>query len=86
VDYQKLGEPGPTRGSVRRALWKPLPREITVSEADVDAEVAPGRVGAAPQAIRSLLERGNELDGLRLAREAKTLALLVEHAKIEPGR
>ena len=33
-----------------------------------------------------MLERGNELEGLRLTlREAKTLALLVEHAKIEPA-
>ena len=42
--------------------------------------------GRSPQAVRSLLERGNELEGLRLAlREAKTLAFLIEHAKIAPA-
>jgi hypothetical protein len=54
----------------------------------VDAEIArlAQESGRAPQAIRTLLERGDELEGLRLTlREAKTLALLVEHAKIEPA-
>jgi trigger factor len=61
---------------------------LTVEEADVDAEIArlAQDSGRAPQAIRSLLERGNELEGLRLTlREAKTLGFLVEHAKIEPA-
>ena len=61
---------------------------LTVGEGDVDAEIArlAQDSGRAPQAIRSLLERGNELEGMRLTlREAKTLALLVEHAKIEPA-
>ena len=92
-DYQKLSvelRPDAER-SVRRALLLEAiaaREEVTVSDADVDAEVArlARESGRAPQAIRSLLERGNELDGLRLAlREAKTLALLVEHAQVEPA-
>lgn len=92
-DYQKLAaelRPDAER-SVRRALLLEAiaaREEVTASDADVDAEVArlAEESGRAPQAIRSLLERGNELEGLRLAlREAKTLALLVEHAKVEPA-
>ena len=92
-DYQKLAaelRPDAER-SVRRALLLEAiaaREELTAGEADVDAEVArlARDSGRAPQAIRSMLERGNELDGLRLTlREAKTLALLVEHAKIEPA-
>jgi len=92
-DYQKLAaelRPDAER-SVRRALLLEAiaaREEITVSDADVDAEVArlAEESGRAPQTIRSLLERGNELDGLRLTlREKKTVALLVEHAKIEPA-
>ena len=91
-DYQKLAaelRPDAER-SVRRALLLEAiaaREEVTVSDADVDAEVArlAEESGRAPQTIRSLLERGNELEGLRLAlREAKTLALLVEHGKVEP--
>jgi trigger factor len=92
-DYQKLAaelRPDAER-SVRRALLLEAiaaREELTVGEADVDAEVArlARDSGRAPQAIRSMLERGNELEGLRLTlREAKTLALLIEHAKIEPA-
>jgi trigger factor len=92
-DYQKLSaelRPDAER-SVRRALLLEAiaaREEIVVGDADVDAEVArlARESGRAPQTIRSLLERGNELDGLRLAlREAKTLALLVEQAKVEPA-
>ena len=92
-DYQKLSaelRPDAER-SVRRALLLEAiaaREEITATETDVDAEVArlAHESGRAPQAIRSLLERGNELDGLRLTlREAKTLALLIEHAQIEPA-
>jgi trigger factor len=92
-DYQKLAadiRPDAER-SVRRALLLEAiagREEITATEADVDAEVArlAQDSGRAPQAIRTLLERGEELDGLRLTlREAKTLALLIEHAKIEPA-
>lgn len=53
----------------------------------MEAEVARIAAGSNrnPQAIRSLLERGGELDGLRHAlREAKALAFLVEHAHVEP--
>jgi trigger factor len=92
-DYQKLSaelRPDAER-SVRRALLLEAiaaREEIVVGDADVDAEVArlARESGRAPQTIRSLLERGTELDGLRLAlREAKTLALLVEQAKVEPA-
>jgi trigger factor len=91
-DYAKLsGELRPdAERSVRRALLLEAiaaREELTVGEADEEAEIArlARESGRAPQVVRSLLERGNELDGLRLTlREAKTLALLVEHAKIEP--
>jgi trigger factor len=92
-DYQKLAtelRPDAER-TVRRALLLEAiaaREEITATDADVDAEVArlAQDSGRPPQAIRSLLERGNELDGLRLTlREAKTVALLVEHARIEPA-
>jgi trigger factor len=92
-DYEKLGaelRPDAER-AVRRALLLEAVaarEELTVDDADVEAEIArlARDSGRAPQAVRSLLERGGELDGLRLAlREAKTLALLIEHAHIEPG-
>lgn len=76
--------------AVRRALLLEAIAEregLTVSEEEVEAEVARIAAGSNrnPQAIRSLLERGGELDGLRHAlREAKALAFLVEHAHIEP--
>jgi trigger factor len=91
-DYQKLSaelRPDAER-TVRRALLLEAiaaREELTASDADVDAEVTrlARESGRAPQAVRSLLERGNELEGLRLTlREAKTLADLVEHAKVEP--
>jgi trigger factor len=92
-DYEKLSaelRPDSVR-SVRRALLLEAiaaREEVAVGDADVDVEVArlAQESGRAPQAVRSLLERGNELDGLRLAlREAKTLALLIAHAKVEPA-
>jgi len=43
--------------------------------------------GRAPQAVRSLLQRGGELAAMRSGlREAKVLKLLVEHANIQPGK
>jgi trigger factor len=92
-DYQKLSaeiRPDAER-SVRRALLLEAiaaREEVAVGEAEVDEEIArlARESGRAPQTVRSLLERGNELDGLRLAlREAKTLARLIEHAKVEPA-
>jgi trigger factor len=92
-DYEKLSaelRPDAQR-AVRRALLLEAiaaREELTISDADVDAEVArlARESGRAPQAVRSLLQRGDELEGLRLAlREARTLTLLVEHAKIEPA-
>src|SRR5262245_59337246 len=92
-DYQKLSadlRPDAER-AVRRALLLEAiaaREELTVSDADVDAEIArlAQESGRAPQAVRSLLERGEELEGLRLTlREAKTLAFLVEQARVEPA-
>jgi trigger factor len=77
--------------AVRRALLLEAiaeREELTVAEAEVQAEIErlARESGRAPQAVRSLLERGGDLDGLRLAlREAKTLGFLVEHAQIEPA-
>jgi trigger factor len=92
-DYQKLASEIRPDGerAVRRALLLEAiaaREEITASDADVDAEIArlSRDSGRAPQTVRSLLERGGELEGLRLTlREAKTLAVLVEHATIEPA-
>jgi len=89
-DYAKLTEelrPEAAR-AVRRALLLEAVAEaegLTVPDEEVDAEVA--RIAREsnrnPQAVRSLLERGGELEGLRYAmREAKALAFLIEHARI----
>jgi trigger factor len=92
-DYEKLAaelRPDAER-AVRRALLLEAiaaKEEIVIGDTDVDAEVQrlAAESGRAPQAVRSLLERGDELEGLRLAlREARTMGLLVEHAKIEPA-
>lgn len=92
-DYQKLSaelRPDAER-SVRRALLLEAiagREELATSDADVDAEVArlAEESGRPPQVIRSLLERGGDLAGLQLSlREAKTVAFLIEHAKIEPA-
>ncbi len=92
-DYEKLAaelRPDAER-VVRRALLLEAiaaKEEIAIGDADVDAEVLrlAQESGRAPQAVRSLLERGDGLDGLRLAlREARSLGLLVEHAHIEPA-
>ena len=91
-DYAKLSSelrPDAERAVRRSLLLEAIAarEELTVDDADVDAEIArlARESGRAPQVVRSLLERGNDLDGLHLTlREAKTLALLVEHAKIEP--
>lgn len=91
-DYAKLTEelrPEATR-AVRRALLLEAIAEregLTVSEEELEAEVAriARESGRAPQAVRSLLERGGELEGLRHGlREAKTRAFLVERARIYP--
>ena len=85
VPHGLVGDRGRPAGRLLEAIA--AREELTVGEADVEAEIArlARESGRAPQVVRSLLERGNELDGLRLTlREAKTLALLVERAKIEP--
>jgi trigger factor len=89
-DYGKLGEelrPAALR-AVRWALVQEAiaeKEELAVSEAEVDAEV--GRMardsGRAPQAVRSLLQKSGDLEGLRLnLREQKVLNLLIEHADV----
>jgi trigger factor len=91
-DYAKLTDelrPDAERAVRRGLLLEAIAEreEITVSDADVDAEIErlAAEAGRPPQAIRALLERRDELGGLRLAlREARTLTLLVEHAAIEP--
>ena len=76
--------------AVRRALILEAiaqREEIAVSDTEVDAEVEriAEESGRAPQAVRSLLQRGGDLDGLRLGlREARVLKLLVEQADIHP--
>jgi trigger factor len=77
--------------AVRRALLLEAiaeREEIAVDEAEVEAEIArlARDAGRAPQAMRSLLERGGDLTGLRLAlREQKTLAFLIQHADVQPA-
>jgi trigger factor len=92
-DYAKLTQdlrPDATR-TVRRALVLEAiadREELTVGPDEVDAEVAriAAESGRAPQTVRALLERGGDLDGMRLAlREAKTLALVVEQAVVRPA-
>jgi trigger factor len=92
-DYEKLA--AELRSEAERAVRRALileaiaeREELTADDADVEAEIArlARESGRAPQTVRSLLERGGDLDGLRLTlREGKTLALLVEHAQIEPA-
>lgn len=91
-DYARLtGElrPDATRAVRRGLLLEAIgdKEEITVSEAEVEAEIArlARESDRAPQAIRSLLQRGGDLEGLRRGlREAKTLAFLVEQAQVHP--
>ncbi|HSE96107.1 MAG TPA: trigger factor [Methylomirabilota bacterium] len=77
--------------AVRRALLLEAiaeREEIAVDEAEVDAEIErlARDAGRAPQAMRSLLERGGDLAGLRLAlREQKTLDFLIQHADVQPA-
>ena len=91
-DYAKLTDelrPVATQ-AVRRALLLEAiaeREELVVADADVDAEIErlARQSGRAPQALRSLLQRRGDLEGLsRGLREAKTLALLTEHAHIQP--
>jgi trigger factor len=91
-DYAKLADelrPVATK-AVRRALLLEAiaeREELAVTDADVDAEIErlARQSGRAPQALRSLLQRRGDLEELsRGLREAKTLALLTEHAHIQP--
>ncbi|MBI3454880.1 MAG: trigger factor [Candidatus Rokubacteria bacterium] len=93
-DYARLAEEL-RPAAVRAVRWALLQEaiaereELTVSEAEVEAELArlARDSGRAPQALRSLLERSGELEGLRLKlREEKVLNLLIEHAQIHSER
>jgi trigger factor len=89
-DYDQLtAELRPT--ALRAVRWALIQEaiaereELTVSDAEMEAEV--GRLaqeaGRAPQAMRSLLQRSGDLEGLRLnLREQKVLNLVIEHAQI----
>lgn len=90
-DYGKLADelrPAADR-TVRRALLLEAIAEregLTPSDADLEAEVE--RIALASrrpaQAVRRLLEKGGELDGLRVSlREARTLDFLIEHAIVQ---
>jgi len=76
--------------AVRRALLLEAiaeREEIAVGDADIEAEIErmARESGRAPQAVRALLQRRGDLEGLRLAlREAKVLAFLVAQARVEP--
>jgi trigger factor len=89
-DYAKLGDelrPAAAR-AVRWALVQEAiaeKEEVAVAEAELDAELErmARESGRAPQAIRSLLQKSGDLDGLRLnLREQKVLNLLIEHAHV----
>lgn len=92
-DYKKLLEelrPGAEK-AVRRALLIEAIAEkedLIPADADVDAEVE--RIAQASQrpapAVRSMLERGGELEGIRHAlQEKRTVDFLIEKSKIEPA-
>jgi trigger factor len=59
--------------------------ELAATDADVEVEIArlAREAGQAPQAVRAALERGGDLEHLRLSlREAKVLKLLIDNAEI----
>jgi trigger factor len=89
-DFEKLADelrPAALR-AVRWALLQEAvaeKEELTVTDAEVDVEIARiGREsGRAPQAVRSLLQRGGDLEHLQLGlREGKVLKLLIDNAEI----
>lgn len=91
-DYDRLTEelrPAALR-AVRWALLQEViaeTEEITVSEADLEAEIArlSQESGRAPQSLRSMLQKSGDLERLRLTlRERKVLDRLVELVKIQP--
>jgi trigger factor len=89
-DYTKLAEDlHPT--AARAVRWALLQEavaereELTATDADVEVEIAriARESGRAPQAVRAALERGGDLEHLRLSlREAKVLKLLIDNAEI----
>lgn len=91
-DYAKLSaelRPSATRVVRRALLLDAIARteEIAVDEGEIEAEIErlAREAGRAPAAMRRLLERGGDLEGLRhVLRESRILALLVEHAVVRP--
>jgi trigger factor len=89
-DYPKLLEelkPGAERAVRRSLLLEAIAEKegLAASDADVEAEVE--RIAQAAQrpapAVRSMMERSGDLDGLRLALgEKRTLDFLIEHARV----
>jgi len=91
-DYDKLTDelrPAALR-AVRWALLQEAiaeTEELAVSEAEVEAEIArlAQEAGRAPQAVRGMLQKGGDLERLRLTlRERKVLNFLVEQAHVQP--
>jgi trigger factor len=89
-DYAKLAEdlrPAAAR-AVRWALLQEAVaerEELAATDADVEMEIAriAQESGRMPQAVRAALERGGDLEPLRLSlREAKVLKLLIDNAEI----
>jgi trigger factor len=90
-DFAKLAEElrPPALRAVRWALLQEAIAEreaLTVTEAEVEAEIAriAQESGRAPQAVRSVLQRGGDLEHLRLGlRETRVLNLLIDNAHID---
>jgi trigger factor len=90
MDYGKLlTELRPAaEASVRRALLLEAigeKEEITVTDADLDAEVDKyARASQRPApAVRRMMEKSGDLDALRHGmRERKTMDMLIEHARV----
>jgi trigger factor len=92
-DYAKLTDelrPAATQAVRRGLLLEAVAEreELTVTDAEVDAEIErlARASGRAPQALRGALQRRSGLEGLAEGlREAKTLALLVSSAHVQPA-
>jgi trigger factor len=92
LDYPKMlaeVRPGAER-AVRRALLLEAiadAEQVAPGEAEIDAEIE--RLARASQrpapAVRRMMEKSGDLDGLRLGlRERMTVDLLVQHARVTP--